>query len=73
MNKITYNQVQPFLNRFNQGEFPHLRLGQAFVNEFKVECDHATPHEGACLFNETDNGKAIKMIWEQYVDAEGKP
>ena len=67
-NKVSYAQIRPFLQKFNTGGFPHLRLGQAFVNEFKIECDHdKDQHLGQpCLFHETDSGKAIKRIWEEH-------
>lgn len=36
LKKVTVEQATEFFRRFNQGEFPHQRVGQAFVNNHKL-------------------------------------
>lgn len=67
MRKISEAGVMRFLKRYNQGEFPHLRLGQAFVNEFKLDCQGKHPHY--CLFHEMHDEKAAKYILGNLVDS----
>lgn len=58
---MTWNKFSQFLIRFYQGEFPHLRLGQAFINTFYPSVIHPE------LFYCEDNHKAVEMIIEQYI------
>jgi len=63
---ISSTEWRSFLWRFFDKEFPHQRLGQAFLNNFKVFDEMNKREDGMILygkiFNEVKNGKAITMI-----------
>ncbi len=63
--KVTYIQAMDFFRKFNAGEFPRLRLGQAFVMAFNIDCDWWHPEY--CLHREEDAVKAARYIWETLV------
>ena len=75
MGTVTNAQAMTFFRKFNQGEFPHQRLGQAFLNHFKLRQDCQDKHVGIsgpvgdpCLFYLCNDGKAAKRIWEEWVN-----
>jgi len=70
LSKVTSNQVTEFLKAYNAGVFQHLRLGQAFLNHFKLDCNElpCSESDGYCLFHEMNNAKAAGHIWTNRID-----
>ena len=70
--KVTNAQAMTFFRKFNQGEFPHQRLGQAFINHFGLSTacaeKHASQPNTPCLFHICEAGRAAKVIWEEWVE-----
>ena len=62
--KPTYTNITNFLGTWNRGEFPHYRLGQAFVNPFGHDYCKGHNEVSPCLFHQTNNSLTIKAIWE---------
>jgi len=68
------SEVQSFLQAYNRGDYPHQRLGQAFVNKFGHDhCDHGSEYpdedsNSACLFYQQNSARAVKAIWERVTD-----
>ena len=72
---VTNAQAMDFFRKFNQGEFPHQRLGQAFLNHFGLRQDCQDKHIGIsgpvgvpCLFYLCNDGAAAQRIWEEWVN-----
>lgn len=65
---VTNIDAMDFFRRFNQGEFPHQRLGQAFINNFSLDCCAEHAPQGFCLFNCELEPRCAKQIWEQWVE-----
>jgi hypothetical protein len=70
MGTVTNAQAMTFFRKFNQGEFPQQRLGQAFINHFKLDCNgrHNEDPVRTCLFHLCNDGAAAKRIWEEWVN-----
>ena len=68
--KVQERDVVRFFQRFNQGGFPHQRLGQAFLNHFDLRDKCHDNDSKVCLFNECSTGLAAKEIWENWVQSE---
>jgi len=62
--KIPIMDVHGFMKRFHSGAYPHLRLGQAFCNEFKIP---PSTEEGRLFFMQ-EKGEAIDFIFENFVE-----
>ncbi len=64
MKKLSYAVVKNFINNYhNNPTFSHLRLGQAFMNDFDI----TSKDEVDNLFY-VNNIKAEKIILANYVD-----
>ena len=67
--KITATEYQTFTKAFEDGGFPHLRFGQAFINHFDSACPHeangqlGTNHP--CIFN------ADRKVAQAWIEANG--
>jgi len=67
---VTEPQVQEFFGKWNRGEINKaLRLGQAFINHFHLDCNarHGELKGRPCLFHDTNNGRVVRRIWEEWV------
>jgi hypothetical protein len=63
--KIAVENMNNFTKRFNNGGYPHLRFGQAFIN-----CFFSNGRTDPELFYMVDRAMAEEYIWENYVDLE---
>jgi hypothetical protein len=59
---MTINNIQKFLIRFYNNEFPHQRVGQAFINYY------TTGVTDPDLFYCEDKNKAVQIIIDKYLD-----
>lgn len=66
--KVTNLQAMDFFRRWNQGEFPQQRMGQAFLNHFGLDCHSTHGEHDFCLFNHEHDARSTKQIWEEWVD-----
>lgn len=64
--KIAVKTMNEFTRRFDEGQFPHLRFGQAFLNRFFPSCGSRYTE----IFYVADRAKAEEMIWDEFVDLE---
>jgi hypothetical protein len=60
--KITWEKYYKFLKDFDNDTYKHQRMGQAFMNEFKIVKDQK-------LFYQQQRGATLKHIQENYVEA----
>lgn len=61
MKKVTWEQYYKFIKDFDNGAYKYQRLGQAFMNEFKIVKDQK-------LFYQQQRGATLKLIEENYVE-----
>jgi hypothetical protein len=67
--KIAATQYRSFTKTFEDGGFPHLRFGQAFINHFETACPHdaneqlGTNHP--CIFH------ADRKVAQAWIEANG--
>ena len=61
LRRISRKDVTDFYESYSTGDYPHLRLGQAFLNRFYP---HVSDSE---LFYENDDAIAAAHIEEHYV------
>ena len=62
--KVSYNKISAFMAKYyNLKQFPHERLGQAFMNH--VLLSYVSDQE---LFYANNDGQAIAIIYSRYCD-----
>ena len=68
MQKIHVDKAGQFIADYKQGKYSfHLRLGQAFVNEFYPTVESGRGEETQELFYEPNQLKAMSLIWRDFV------
>lgn len=63
--KITWTLYRQFVKDYNNDLYPNERMGQAFMNKFKINDDQK-------LFYYQLKGAILKHIEDNYVDHESK-
>ena len=63
---VTIQEMNEFILRYDSGQFPFLRFGQAFYNAYYDR--GFLPHPFPELFNEENREKAEELIWNKFVN-----
>lgn len=61
--KVTWKEYHQFVKDYDNGLYPQERIGQAFMNKFKINNDQK-------LFYGQRKGTCLKHIQENYVKAD---
>ena len=67
--KISTKAYGAFVRKFEQGEWPHQRFGQAFLNHFQLTCPHDLNEQAGtnhpCIFH------ADRKVAQGWIEANG--